>query len=128
MKITDEDYVDKAEAVIKGMIVKDKYGKIQHPISTSQIRNILAMTSDIYNDVMNEKNEKLSRDICSRIQYLRVQITYAAGRDPKVKNFVDKAEILENLKSINGSRKNFILFSHYMEALVAFQRYYGGKD
>ena len=31
-------------------------------------------------------------------------------------------------KEIKGSRANYILFNHYLEALVAYHRYYGGKD
>ena len=56
---------------------------------------------------------------------------YECGRDDKdklVTNFVNEAQILDVLKEINGSKKNYILFSRYMEALIAFHKYYGGKD
>lgn len=39
-----------------------------------------------------------------------------------------KSQIPEILREINGEKKNFILFNHYLEALVAFRKYYGGKD
>ena len=29
---------------------------------------------------------------------------------------------------IKGNKENYILFSHYMEALVAFRKFYGGRD
>jgi CRISPR-associated protein Csm2 len=35
---------------------------------------------------------------------------------------------LEIIKEINGSRKNYILFNHYLEALVAFRKFHGGND
>ena len=41
---------------------------------------------------------------------------------------MNEAQILDVLKEINGSKKNYILFSRYMEALIAFHKYYGGKD
>ena len=46
----------------------------------------------------------------------------------KVKAFVKQAEILEILKEIRQSKKNYLLFSKYMEALIAFHKYYGGKE
>ena len=41
---------------------------------------------------------------------------------------MEEADILSHLDEINGSRKQYILFSHYMEALVAYRKFYGGKD
>jgi len=86
------------------------------------------MTADIYNEVLIS-NEKLSSDVNARIDYLRVRFIYECGRDQMVKDFVEEADILTALKEINGSRKNFILFQHYMEALVAFHKYnHKGRD
>ena len=52
----------------------------------------------------------------------------AEGIYKKVKAFVKQAEILEILKEIRQSKKNYLLFSKYMEALIAFHKYYGGKE
>ena len=41
---------------------------------------------------------------------------------------IKKAEIIECLKEIGASKKNYLLFSRYMEALIAFHKYYGGKE
>ena len=38
------------------------------------------------------------------------------------------AQILDILKEIKQSKKNYLLFSRYMEALIAFHKYYGGKE
>jgi CRISPR-associated protein Csm2 len=54
---------------------------------------------------------------------------YQAGRLPgHVKPFVDKAGLIEILKEIGTERRNVLLFCKYMEALVAYHRYLGGKD
>lgn len=130
LNITEENYVDVAEKVIlelKGMINK-RTGKQEPMVTTSKIRNLLSMTADIYNEVINQKEDKLSADINSRIEYLRVRFLYEAGRDKSVKNLVEKAGLIEFLKSIKGSRKRFMLFNRYIEALVAFHKYNGGKD
>ena len=39
-----------------------------------------------------------------------------------------EAKILDVLREISGSRANYILFNHYMEALIAFHKFYGGND
>ena len=86
------------------------------------------MTADIYNQVVTSSKETLSEELNGRVEYLRVRFMYECGREPKVREFVQKAEILEILKEIKQSKKNYLLFSKYMEALIAFHRYYGGED
>ena len=129
MRIDEMNYVDKAENAIKKLTeesrVKNK-GQLKI-VTTSKIRNLLAMTSDIYNQVLTYNSEKMDNDIVGRIEYLRVRVMYECGREPKVKEFVQKAEIIELLKEIGNSKKNYLLFSRYMEALVAFHKYYGGQ-
>lgn len=127
--INQEHYVDEAQSVIERLKVKrDRNGKPIGLVTTSKIRNLLAMTDDIYNDVVNLPDEKLSPDIAARIEYLRVRFVYESGRESTVKALVEEAKILDILKEIGTDRKNYILFTRYMEALVAFHRYYGGKD
>ena len=129
MTIDTQNYVDTAESVIKKLSQKkDKKGKSVPMVTTSKIRNLLAMIADIYNEVMSGDNQKLSEEICAKIEYLRVRFIYEAGREDKVKDLVREAEILDNLKGIGNSKENFILFNRYMEALVAFHRFYGGQD
>ena len=126
--LKEDSYVDQAENVIRELSGKtDKRGNRISLVSTSKLRNLLSMTADIYNEVCNDPSEKLSSEICGRIEYLRIRFVYESGREPKVRDLVNEAGILDILKNINGSRTNFILFSRYMEALVAFRKYYG-KD
>ena len=130
MVLDENTFVDKAEKSILNLInnsEKDKRGNSKI-VTNSKIRNLLAMTADIYNEVLIS-NEKLSSDVNARIDYLRVRFIYECGRDQMVRDYVEEADILTALKEINGSRKNFILFQHYMEALVAFHKYnHKGRD
>lgn len=130
MRINESTYVDKAEKVIINLAEESKEknrGKV-NIVTTSKIRNLLAMTADIYNQVVTSSQETLSEELNGRVEYLRVRFMYECGRETKVREFVQKAEILEILKEIKQSKKNYLLFSKYMEALIAFHRYYGGKD
>lgn len=132
MLINEENYVEKAERAIE--VLKEnieKKGGRKHMLTTSQIRNLLAVSADIYNEIMNgssETGDKLSEELVGRINYLKVRFIYEAGRDEKVKDFVETTEVLKILNSIQGSKKKYLLFNKYMEALVAFHRYYDGKD
>lgn len=130
--INETNYVDKAEKAIQSLrdrAEQQKRGRGPAQIvTTSKIRNLLAMTADIYNQVMICQNDNLNEDLKGRIEYLRVRFMYECGRERQVKDFVEEADILAILKEINGSKKNYILFSRYMEALIAFHKYYGGKD
>lgn len=134
MKINQQNYVDEAERVIKtlrGRRVIDKRTQRSKPIAqitTSKIRGLLSMTADIYNDVSNCKDEQLPSAINDRIEYLRIRFVYESGREPSVKYFVEEANLLDIHKGINGKKSNYILFSRYMEALVAFHKFYDGKD
>lgn len=127
--ITEKTYVDEAERVIKKLSSKtQRNGRPDPMVTTSKLRNLLAMTTDIYNAVEHDPSDPLSEEVQSRIEYLRIRFIYECGREQKVKELVEEAGILDILKNIKGSRKAFMLYSRYMEALVAFHRYYGGKD
>ena len=129
MRLTEDNYVDIAEKAIKKLSgEKNKNGKPIPLVTTSKIRNLLAMTADIYNEVVNSKEETLSSELIGRINYMKIRFIYEAGREPKVRRIVEEADILSHLDEINGSRKQYILFSHDMEALVAYRKFYGGKD
>lgn len=130
--ITNSNYVDEAEKVIQALKNKKnpRTGRDIPMVTTSKIRNLLAMTADIYNETLNVPGNQLPERLNDRIEYLRVRFIYEAGKDSegKVKNFVTEAKILEILREIKGEKENFILFNHYMEALVAFHRFYDGRD
>ncbi len=128
--INEKNYVDEAEKVIKNLSNKiDKRNQKKVPmVTTSKIRNLLAMTADIYNNVLNSQEENLSNELVGRIEYLRLRFVYESGRDTQVKDFVESAGILDIIKEIKGKKSAYILFNRYMEALVAFHKYYGGKD
>ena len=129
MQVNEQNYVDTAEKVIMNLKnLKDKNGRMIQMVTTSKLRNLLTLTADIYNEVINQSEDRLNEEICARIEYLRVRFLYEAGREPSVKNLVEKADLLTVLKNIRGSRKSYILFNRYMEALVAFHKYYGGRE
>lgn len=126
--INNSNYVETAEKVIRSMIEKDKWGNEKIALSTSKIRNILSMISGLYNDVVMLREDNLSAEFVSRIKYIKMRFAYEAGREKTVKDFIDKAQIFKIMDSINDSTDDLILFCNYMEALVAYHKFYGGSD
>ena len=120
--LTDNNYVDKAEKVIKSLNRNKRDSKL-FLLTTSKIRNLLNLTSTLF----DESKVREYKDLADKIAYLRVQFVYQSGRETSVKDLVKKAEILDILKEINN-KESLQRFCRYMEALVAYFRFYGGKD
>lgn len=129
--LNEKTYVDQAEKVLEKLTQRfEKNGKWITPqiVTTSKIRNILSMAADIYDNVLQNRVDELNEEIVSRIEYLRVRMIYECGREPKVKDFVNAADLLDYLKMIGNDKKKYILFYHYLEALIAFHKFKGGKE
>ena len=127
--LTEENYVSKAENVIKR--VKDKFAQSEKErrntendkLTISKIRNLLSLTSAMYDELQTKEFD----DLLDRKNYLIVQLAYQSGREIAVKVFVEEAELILALKECDTKEK-MIRYCRYMEALVAYFKYYGGKD
>ena len=130
-KLTQTNYVDLAEKVIVKEIVRNPKRHNSIVLTTSKIRNLLSLTNTLYNDVIHLTDEILSEEILGKIQYLRLRNQNEAGRDTdrekSVKDFVEKADIIKHLQRIE-TRSDLLLFCRYMEALVAYHKFNGGRD
>lgn len=87
-------------------------GKVNGKLTTSQIRNFL------------DEIQKMKVYDAYKLQLLRPKLAYAAGRHKgKVKEFRDLVE--ELIKFTN--KDNFNIFKYFIEAIVAYHIYHGGK-
>lgn len=120
--LDSKTYVDEAEKVIQGLM---KNGDKSKEITTNQVRNILSLFNELYDMVRNQPEKEIADNVVSHIQYVRVRVVYSAGRDEKVKKFVNQSGLLNHLKEIGSSRDNLLLVCKYMEALVAYHKFYG---
>lgn len=91
-------------------------------LSTSQIRNI-------FSEVKNMR--KFDRN---RLNLLRPKLAYTAGRHGKIIRgeltgpIVDLQKILDDaIKQVDDDTK-FKNFKNFFEAVLAYHRYYGGKE
>ena len=129
-----EDYVDKAERVMKEIAQNDV-------ISTSKIRDLLAQVNELYNDIVHLQGETLGDNYVEKIRHLKVKMIYDAGRDRlamkkgeerrypegKVKYFYDQSGLLDMVSEIGNSKKKFLEYCRYFEALVAYHKFFGGN-
>lgn len=120
--LTEDNYVDKAEQVINSLIRK-KNKQNTFILKTSKIRKLLSLTSTLYDESRVREYDELKE----KILYLRVQYIYQAGLEFSVKDLVIKGEIIEALNEIKD-RETLQRFCRYMEALVAYFKFYEGKD
>ena len=128
--ILTDDYVDKAEKVIRKLDNSGKYekgpskGKMKFKLTSTQIRNLAALTSNLF-DESKTKND--IEDLREKISYLRIQFVYQSGREPAVEDFVKKAALLEALKEIQDI-PSLQRFCRYREAVIADFQFNGGRD
>ena len=120
-ELNKKDYVNQAEKVVLNLS-KSKSGVIF--LTTNKIRNMLTIMNELYNAVKNQKEDKISEEIQSRVQYAKMKLVYEAGRDKTVRELLDKSSLLEYINGIGENKKNLILVCHYMEALVAYHKYH----
>ena len=137
VKFNQKDYVKSAEDVIE-YLEKEKFSTFTNAkkgskdtLTTSAIRNILGSTSEIY-DMVRSQGPEAVRD---KLAYLKVKLIYQSGRNAAVKRFVKVSKLIQALDLLeekyyqkSEEKDKIILFCRYMEALVAYFKYYGGKD
>ncbi len=125
MVLEKTNYVDMAENAVK-RLERNKNGNLI--LTTSKIRNILSMISTIYNEVIHHPADKLNEDMVERLKYLKMRFAYEAGREKAVKNLIEVAKIFEIIEWVGDDKQRCILFCKYMESIVAYHKFNGGRD
>ncbi len=129
-----KDKVDLAQSVMKKLSnATDKWGK-PSMVTTSQLRRFLTAVNTVTGKVEQYQNEtgeqgKLSADLAAQVKFLKVKLAYQVGRQgKKVDDFATEADLMAAIDSIGSDAKKYEEFARYVEALVAFHKFYGGKD
>lgn len=130
-QLTIDNYVDLAEKVMDKMFSSEKYNSDQkkNDLTTSKIRSLLSMTAEILfkaNNALASEKQNLPDDLKEDLGYFRIRCAYEMGREKSVKQLDKHAHLLEHVKNVK-SISDCILFCHYLEALVAYHTYNGGK-
>lgn len=117
MTITQENFADTAEELMK---------KTTKTITSTKMRNIYALCAGLAGEAKRSTEETLSSDLQGQVQYFKMRIAYECGREEATKTFVQYCQIQENIDKIGKKRENLLIFCRYMEALVAYHKFYHG--
>ena len=133
-KKPSRDIGAEAEAVIQKLQEKNpRTGKLELKVTTRQLRKILAAVNMLNNKVEVYRTKEpgataLPSDLAAEVQYLKVRVAYQAGREKVGRKFVDTAGLVAKIDEIGSDLTKYEAFARYMEALVAYHKYYGGRD
>lgn len=127
------DYVDQAERVMRELHDKEVKNTKYKMVTKAQIRKFLtavnAVTGEVEQYRLLQQGTKLPEDLRMQVKFLKVKLAYQIGRmGTPVKDFNDKAELMDWIDGIGDSVEKYQKFARYVEALVAFHKFYGGKD
>ena len=106
-KKVPEDYVDEAERIMRSLMSGGK------TVTTSKIRNLLSLVTDIYNEENIRTDEKLRPESVVKLNLMRVRVAYECGRDDTVKSFVAQTNLLEYLKGISTDRADLTTWKRW---------------
>lgn len=135
--MVQEDQVDKAQKVM------EKLSGSHNMVTTAQIRKFLTAVNAVTGKVdryrnqhAGEKVHTLPVELQAEVKYLKVKLAYQIGRarpnrredTNPVEDFAKEAGLMEKIDEIKNSMDKYDEFARYVESLVAFHKFYGGKD
>ncbi|MBR1529102.1 MAG: type III-A CRISPR-associated protein Csm2 [Oscillospiraceae bacterium] len=126
-----KNYVNLAEKVIKEHFENEK----KKTITTNQIRNLLELTNELRERLRTERVEQLTEDMISQVQYIKLRFVYAVGRDKGtqgndgkgVLEFMKRSNLIACLDTVKDSPEQYLLVCKYMEALVAYHKFFDSE-
>lgn len=117
--ILEGKHIQMAEEISKKIFFKKKESEA---ITSTKLRKLFVLVSEMY-----KKSEK---DSTKNLNYLKMKICYEIGRDDKVEDFDKEARLVKLIEKIIEKYENEELaqkinyFYEYMEAFVAYQKFY----
>lgn len=125
--ITDLTFAKNAEAIIAPLNkASGKRAFAFSRLSMSKLRGIYSLITNIHARV----NTPEDLNACmSDLQYIKVKMAYESGRERNrdVKEFISQTFLMVLLDQIE-TYEQFVLYCRYAESLVAYFKFYGGKE
>lgn len=112
----------RAEEIMKEM--KNMPNK-RNSLTTNQMRIILSLFVSVRNELeRNIMSNDLTEEEIYKIRYIKIKLVYQAAR-VGIQKFIKDSKLEEKIDKVNN-RQDFYKLVDYVEALVAFQKYYIG--
>jgi CRISPR-associated protein, csm2 family len=71
----------------------------------------------------------LSSELAAEVKFLKVKLAYQVARNRgTVGDFEKKANLMARIDRIGTDMKKYDEFIHFVEALVAYHKFHGGRD
>lgn len=107
-------------------VMKDIGNNKKDQITSNQMRIILSLFVNVRNELeKNGKEEKLKEEELYKIKYIKVKLIYQVAR-VNLKEFLKKTYLNEMIDDVE-TREDFYKLVDYVEALVAYQKFYMSK-
>lgn len=123
--LNSENYGVIAENVMNAYMNESKNKKGQpERVTTSKLRGIYGLIMNLYTQI------NVSSDFDNHkgdLQYLRVKMAYESGREKAVENFLTETRLMDAIDAVQ-TYEQFMLYCRYAESLVAYFKFYGGRD
>ena len=133
-KLTEtDDIAGKAEKIILGL-KNDRLLGGTNGLTTNQIRKFLTAVNTLTNKItlyrhQQEQTRELSEDLAKEVRFLKVKLAYQVARGNKgVKLFAEDTQLKEYIDTVGTDLKEYMAFAQFIEALVAYHKFYGEKE
>ena len=133
-KLTEtDDIAGKAEKIILGL-KNDRLLGGTNGLTTNQIRKFLTAVNTLTNKItlyrhQQEQTRELSEDLAKEVRFLKVKLAYQVARGNKgVKRFAEDTRLKAYIDTVGTDLKEYMAFAQFIEALVAYHKFYGEKE
>lgn len=129
------DLANEAENVITRLNKRpNKRGEKEIALTTAQIRKFLSAVNALTNKISmyrtrSGETDVLSSELAAEVKFLKVKLAYQIARNRgTVGDFERKANLMARIDRIGTDMKKYDEFIHFVEALVAYHKFHGGRD
>lgn len=123
-KIDETNFAQKAEQFVSKAGKDGKRTLAFEKLTTTKLRSIYSL---ILNTQAKIDDPDDFDNHIKDIQYLKIRMAYEAGREDAVRTFLKETHLMTAIDRVK-TYEQFMLFCLYAESLVAYFKYYGGKD
>ena len=122
--LNSENYGVIAENVMKPYMSREREKNLYQQLSVSKLRQIYGLIMNLYTQI-NVPDDFNSHK--GDLQYLRVKMAYESGREKAVERFLKETKLMDAIDAVQ-TYEQFMLYCRYAESLVAYFKFYGGRD
>ena len=99
-------------------------------LTTSKLRKLMEQVNRLYTIAFNSNEDQLNEEFIDELEYLKIKFYYEAGREKSVDEFLKKTLMFPIIDRViqKESKKFFLDYCKYFEALVAYAKYYQKED